>query len=116
MYTTIQALQEEEDGLISRLEELKLRGETQQAQALEVRLGSMKRNLDAKKAERNDKYVLYYVLNPCSKFWNYISKSLKVILTFTYHYSKLPGGCFSLLVQAVTSQAENWEPFKGGVD
>ena len=49
------------------------------------------------------------MLKPCSEFRNYISKSLKVIHIFTYHYFPAPGECFSSLVQAVTSQAEYCE-------
>ena len=49
------------------------------------------------------------MLKPYSKFQNFMLKGLKVILTFTYHYSLVPGECFSSLVQAVTSQAENYK-------
>ena len=47
------------------------------------------------------------MLKPYSKFQYSMLKGLKVILTFTYHYVPLTGECFSSLVQAVTSQAEN---------
>ena len=52
------------------------------------------------------------MLKPYSKFKKYMFKSLKVILTLTYHYFPVPSECFSSLVQAVTSQAENCEHLK----
>ena len=47
------------------------------------------------------------MLKPYFKFQYSMLKGLKVILTFTSHYVPVPGECFSSLVQAVTSQAEN---------
>ena len=47
------------------------------------------------------------MLKPYSKFQNPMLKGSKDVLTFTYHYVPVPGECFSSLVQAVTSQAEN---------
>ena len=47
-----------------------------------------------------------------SKSQNFMLKGLKVILTFTYHYFPVPDECFSSLVQAVTSQAENYKHLK----
>ena len=52
------------------------------------------------------------MLKPYSKFQNFMLNGLKVIRTFTYHYSPVPGECFSSLVQAVTSQAENYKHLK----
>ena len=52
------------------------------------------------------------MLKPYFKFQSSMCKSLKVILALTYHYFQMPGKCFSSLVQAVTSQAENCEHLK----
>ena len=52
------------------------------------------------------------MLKTDSKFQKSMLKGLKVILTFTYHYVPVPGECFSSLVQAVTSQAENCKHLK----
>ena len=52
------------------------------------------------------------MLKPYSKFQTSMLNGVKVSRTFTYYYVPVPGECFSSLVQAVTSQAENCKHLK----
>ena len=52
------------------------------------------------------------MINPYSKFWGFMLKSFKDILTFILHLSSVLVQCITSLTQAGTSQAENMEPLK----
>ena len=49
------------------------------------------------------------MLNPYSKFQDFMLRSFKDISTFISHYSSVIVQCFTSLAQAVTSQAETRE-------
>ena len=53
------------------------------------------------------------MLKQDSKFQDFMLRSFNAILNFTSHFSLGLVHCFSSPIQAVTSQAENCEHFKG---
>ena len=52
------------------------------------------------------------MLNLYPKVQGFMFKGLKDILTFIYHFSSILVQCITSLAQALTSQAENKEPWK----
>ena len=52
------------------------------------------------------------MINPYSKFWGFMLKSFKDILTLILVVSSVLVQCFTSLAQTVMSQAENREPLK----